>query len=115
MRTKQNTSPQGDRQKPPGHNPKTIKERIKSFVRAHIHTGDGWRTPVKLKKTGKNPAISAQHHTYLRGKAHTSPKPLSSSFGAPKRANNPKKDLQNKENTPIPGAAITFSPRDTAD
>jgi len=31
---------------------KTLKERIRSFVRAHIHMDDDWRTPLKLKKEG---------------------------------------------------------------
>ena len=29
---------------------KTLNERIKSFVRGHIHMDDDWRTPLKLKK-----------------------------------------------------------------
>ncbi len=72
-------------------NPKTIKERIKSLARRHIHTGNDRRTPVKLK-TAHDPVISAleQHeaHTYPFGKAHPK-EPITSSFSAqanPKRA-----------------------------
>ena len=67
-------------------NPKTIKERIKSLTRRHIHIDGDWRTPVKLKKAGEDPIISAlQHHaprTYHFGKAHASPKRIIPAFSA---------------------------------